>query len=146
MRYKFRYPEEYEVFKDRKALPDWVTPDQLTLINEYDNAVRYNDHVVSTLIERLGAAGGKTLMAYFSDHGEDVFDTPPHDFVGRNEAKPTVPMYAVPFFVWRSEAWKTKIRNHSTGTTTARINFRTSSIPGPTWPDCASRVSMPPRA
>ena len=106
MRYKFRYPEEYEVFKDRKALPDWVTSDQLTLINEYDNAVRYNDHVVSTLIERLGAAGGKTLMAYFSDHGEDVFDTPPHDFVGRNEAKPTVPMYAVPFFVWRSEAWK----------------------------------------
>ena len=107
MRYKFRYPAEYDVFKDKKNLPDWVTSDkQLSLINEYDNAVLYNDHVVSSIIDTLEARQGKTMMTFFSDHGEDVFDTPPHDFVGRNEAAPTVPMYAIPFFIWQSDAWK----------------------------------------
>ena len=107
MRYKFRYPAEYNVFKDKKNLSDWVSTDkQLSLINEYDNAVRYNDHVVSTIIDTLAARGGKMMMTYFSDHGEDVFDTPPHDFIGRNEAAPTKPMYAIPLVIWQSDAWK----------------------------------------
>ena len=47
------------------------------------------------------------MLTYFSDHGEDVYDSGKHDFDGRNEAKPTVPMYAVPFLLWRSENWRT---------------------------------------
>ncbi len=111
MRYKYRYPAEYDVFKDKKNLPDWVNSEnQLSLINEYDNAIRYNDHVVSNIIDTLAAHEGKMIMTYFSDHGEDVFDTLPHDFVGRNEAAPTKPMYAIPFFIWQSEDWKTAER------------------------------------
>jgi len=106
MSYKYRYPDEFEVFKDRTGLPDWVNENHATLINEYDNAMRYNDQVLAGLIRQLDGAGGNTLLAYFSDHGEDVFDTPPHDFIGRNEARPTVPMYAIPFFLWTSESWK----------------------------------------
>jgi heptose-I-phosphate ethanolaminephosphotransferase len=106
MVYEYRYPSEFGVFKDKAGLPGWVTDSQLPLINHYDNAVRYNDHVVASLVERLNARGGRSMLLYFSDHGEDVFDSPGHDFAGRNEARPTLPMYAVPFVLWRSAAWR----------------------------------------
>ena len=110
MRYQYRYPPEYAFFNDRKDLPEWVSEAQMPLINQYDNAVRYNDHVVATLIKQLAAAKTDSLLSYFSDHGEDVYDSPNHDFIGRNEAKPTPPMYAVPFFLWSSPHWKTNDR------------------------------------
>lgn len=104
--YEYRYPPEFGVFRDRGGLPGWVTDKQLALINHYDNAVLYNDHVVASLIERLKAGGGRSMLLYFSDHGEDVFDSPGHAFMGRNEARPTVPMYTVPFLLWRSAEWQ----------------------------------------
>jgi len=106
MVYEYRYPSEFGVFKDKAGLPGWVTDSQLPLINHYDNAVRYNDHVVASLIERLDARGDRSMMLYFSDHGEDVFDSPGHKILGRNEGRPTEPMYAVPFLIWESENWK----------------------------------------
>lgn len=106
MRYEFRYPPEDEYFKGRDDLPEWADAERTQFINEYDNAVRYNDFVVSSLIERLRGTQLKSQMLYFADHGEDVFDTPPHKFVGRNEAKPTPAMYTVPFLLWQSEAWR----------------------------------------
>jgi heptose-I-phosphate ethanolaminephosphotransferase len=47
MSYKYRFPEEYDHFKDRQGAPEWVTDDQLPTYNSYDNAVLYNDFVVS---------------------------------------------------------------------------------------------------
>lgn len=108
MRYEFRYPPEFNVFKDKTGLPAWVKDDQVQQINEYDNAVLYNDFVVSKIIETIAAKGGAARLVYFSDHGEDVYDWPDHNFIGRNEARPTPPMYTVPFFIWSSDAWKSR--------------------------------------
>lgn len=106
MRYKYRFPPEFAVFRDGSGLPEWASGERAEMIDEYDNAVRYNDHVVSSVIGSLSAADKASLLVYFSDHGEDVYDTPPHDFIGRNEAKPTPPMYTVPFFLWTSPQWR----------------------------------------
>lgn len=109
MKYEFRYPDEFNVFRDKTGLPGWVETDrQQTMINQYDNAVLYNDWVVSGLIGRMQQKEkeGKSLLLYFSDHGEDVYDSPPHHFIGRNEGRPTPPMYTVPFLLWESPAWK----------------------------------------
>lgn len=106
MRYKYRFPPEFTFFRDDNSLPEWATGERGEMINEYDNAVRYNDHVVASVIGSLAAADKASLLVYFSDHGEDVYDTPPHDFIGRNEALPTPPMYAVPFFLWTSPQWR----------------------------------------
>ena len=108
MRYEFRYPPEFDVFKDKTGLPAWVRDDQVQQINEYDNAVLYNDFVVSKVIEAIEAKGGAARMVYFSDHGEDVYDWPEHNFIGRNEASPTPPMYTVPFLVWSSKEWASR--------------------------------------
>lgn len=108
MKYDYRYPPEYETFKGRQGLADWVDEEQMQVINSYDNAVLFNDYVVSSLIERFRDSGANGFLVYTSDHGEDVFDSPGHKVLGRNESSPTVPMYAVPFMVWRSESWRAR--------------------------------------
>lgn len=106
MSYKYRFPPEYDHFTDRQGAPAWVTDDQLPTYNSYDNAVLYNDFVVSSLIERLSATNGRDLLLYLSDHGEAVFDSPTNAMLGRSEGKPTAPMYTVPFIVWTSGQWR----------------------------------------
>lgn len=108
MKYDYRYPPEYEVFKDRQGLADWAAAEQVPVINSYDNAVLFNDFIVSTLIERFRDSRANGFLLYTSDHGEDVFDSPGHRMLGRNESSPTVPMYAVPFLIWRSESWRAR--------------------------------------
>jgi heptose-I-phosphate ethanolaminephosphotransferase len=106
MKYEYRYPPEFAQFNDRSDLAEWPTEDQVAVINNYDNSVLYNDHVVARLIDLFSAAKPNGLLVYFSDHGEDVFDSPGHKILGRNEGRPTEPMYAVPFLIWQSESWK----------------------------------------
>jgi len=105
-KYEYRYPPEFSVFEDRSGLPEWVTEEQMPVINSYDNAVLYNDFVVSSLIDTMASAQTNGLMVYFSDHGEDVFDSSTHDILGHNEDKPTKPMYTIPFVLWMSKKWK----------------------------------------
>lgn len=105
MRYQYRYPPEFERFADRAGVPEHVTEDQLPTYNSYDNAVLYNDYVVSNLIERFKATDPNGFLLYLADHGEAVFDAPQPEILGRNEAAPTGPMYTVPFFVWNAPKW-----------------------------------------
>ncbi|MWV11212.1 phosphoethanolamine transferase CptA [Pseudomonas sp. R-28-1W-6] len=106
MSYQYRYPPEFEHFTDRSGAPDSVTDDQLPTYNSYDNAVRYNDHVVASLIKRFAATDPNGLLLYLADHGEAVFDAPKGGVLGRNEAAPTSPMYTIPFIVWHSPRWQ----------------------------------------
>jgi heptose-I-phosphate ethanolaminephosphotransferase len=107
MSYKYRYPESFDYFKDSKNLYAGLSEDKIQKINEYDNAVRYNDSVVYELIQRLKSANQHSMLTYFSDHGDDVYDSKGHEFQGRNEYSPTLPMYAVPFMTWSSKDWFT---------------------------------------
>lgn len=106
MKYEYRYPQDASQFNDRDGIAEWATADQVPVINNYDNAVHFNDKVVATLIENFSASKPNGFLVYFSDHGEDVFDSPGHKVLGRNEGRPTPPMYTVPFFTWESDSWK----------------------------------------
>jgi heptose-I-phosphate ethanolaminephosphotransferase len=106
MSYKYRYPPTYDYFKDRVGVPTNVSDDQLEVYNSYDNAVRYNDYVVSSLIKRFSDTDPNGFLLYLSDHGESVYDPVAPQVLGRNEAAPTRPMYTVPFIVWKSPGWK----------------------------------------
>ena len=105
-RYSARYPEAYERFNDREQMPPSLDDGRAKVYNSYDNAVLYNDFVVSTLIERFTAHKDNGFLLYFSDHGEEVFDVAPHQFAGRNEAAPTYNTYAIPFLLWTSPEWR----------------------------------------
>jgi heptose-I-phosphate ethanolaminephosphotransferase len=111
MKYAYRYPADYNFFNNAEGIPEVISADsdKVTLVNEYDNAVRYNDYIVHALIQQLKqstASATQSLLVYFSDHGEDVYDSAPHAFKGRNEGAPTYAMYAVPFIVWHSPNWQ----------------------------------------
>lgn len=106
MGYRYRYPEHFERFSGTEGVPDWVEGKALDMYNEYDNAVLFNDHVVSSLIKSFSATDPNGFLVYLSDHGEGVFDAPEQHIPGRNEASPTAPMYTVPFVLWRSPQWQ----------------------------------------
>jgi heptose-I-phosphate ethanolaminephosphotransferase len=105
-KYEYRYPSAYARFSGREGLPEALSSKQVAVSNDYDNAVLYNDFVVSSLIRMLAAARLNSLLVYFSDHGEDVYDSTGHQVLGRSEGNPTLPMYAIPFIVWNSEQWR----------------------------------------
>ena len=106
MSYQYRYPPEYERFTDHSGAPAHVSEDQLPTYNAYDNAVLYNDFVVSSLIKQFAATDPNGFLLYLADHGEAVFDAPKAEVLGRNEAAPTDPMYTIPFLLWNSPKWQ----------------------------------------
>lgn len=104
-KYSYRYPDSFEQFVDNVGVPQWVSDKNLDEYNSYDNAVLYNDYVISELINHLGENSDKALLVYFSDHGEEVFDSIGKPFCGRNENDPSPAMYTVPFITWASPKW-----------------------------------------
>jgi len=106
MSYQYRYPPSFNKFTDRQGVPAGVRDDQVPTYNSYDNAVLYNDFVVSSLIKDYARTDPNGFLLYLSDHGEDVFDSAGHDTLGRNEGKPTAPMYTIPFMAWASPKWR----------------------------------------
>ncbi|MHC8305582.1 phosphoethanolamine transferase CptA [Pseudomonas sp. PB3P13] len=134
MSYQYRYPSTFDRFKDRNGVPDGVRDDQLPTYNSYDNAVLYNDFVVSSLIKDYAKSDPNGFLLYLSDHGEDVFDSPGHGTLGRNESKPTAPMYTIPFMAWASPKWR---ENHDWNFTADLGRPYSSSHLIHTWADMA---------
>jgi heptose-I-phosphate ethanolaminephosphotransferase len=94
VRYEDRYPASYAFF-DGNGFKE-------KLRATYDNSVRYTDHVLAEMIESLRKRHESCCLVYFSDHGEDVFDSRPDKYLFRDESLATDPMYEVPFLVWFS--------------------------------------------
>jgi len=106
MSYQYRYPPTFDKFTDRQGVPPGISDQQLPTYNSYDNAVLYNDFVVSSLIKDYAKTDPNGFLLYLSDHGEDVFDSAGHGTLGRNEGKPTAPMYTIPFMAYASPKWR----------------------------------------
>jgi lipid A ethanolaminephosphotransferase len=69
-----RYPAAFEHFKPACQQDDLGQCSQQEVINAYDNALRYTDHVLTTVIDTLRAqsANVDSAMIYVSDHGESL--------------------------------------------------------------------------
>lgn len=107
IKYKFRYPDGQGKFDNNiDHVPAGLNSDELEAYNDYDSANVYNDHIIASLINDYKATDPNGFLLYFSDHGEEVYDTPPHKTQGRNEDNPTRHMYTVPFLLWTSEKWQ----------------------------------------
>lgn len=104
LNYKNRYPEEFNVFNGNPPASIFDTKDVNKIINEYDNAVLYNDFVIRTIIDMVKAMNVSSYVLYFSDHGEEVYDT--IEFSGHNDDVGSLPMFQIPFVLWQSEIYK----------------------------------------
>ncbi|MDR3323629.1 MAG: phosphoethanolamine transferase CptA [Zoogloeaceae bacterium] len=104
--YHNRYPAAHEKFTGRQNVPVGLSNEQFYLYNSYDNAILYNDFIVSRLMDMFLENDANGFLLYFSDHGEEVFDTPQHQRVGRDERAPTRNMYTIPFLLLTSPEWQ----------------------------------------
>jgi len=98
--YHKRYPKQFEVFK---TMGDKYQ-DIEEVIDAYDNATIYNDYILNDIITKLKSRSEESFMLYFSDHGEEVYQT--KDTYGHYEDNISKPMYDIPFILWQSEAFK----------------------------------------
>ena len=107
LQYKERYPVEFDFFKDSSNIKPYtkkISKKIKTTINEYDNAVRYTDHVLDKIRQSLKNSVAPSVMIYLSDHGEEVFDT--RNFKGHEPSNFSKPMFEIPFWVWASKDYK----------------------------------------
>jgi heptose-I-phosphate ethanolaminephosphotransferase len=107
--YKDRYPAEFDVFNDEVieiGTRDFIDTTRMEVINQYDNAVVYNDYIVSRIIDRVRAVDASAFVLYLSDHGEEVYDE--RDFVGHTERVANRFMIEIPFLLWLSPEYESR--------------------------------------
>lgn len=68
-----RYPDEFKQFTPACEDPDLPKCTGESIVNAYDNAIRYTDHVVASLVRTLREhTGHDSALLYVSDHGESL--------------------------------------------------------------------------
>jgi len=69
-----RYPPAFAQFQPACRNDDLQRCSREEIVNAYDNALRYTDHVLASLIAKLQAQAGRVdaAMVYVSDHGESL--------------------------------------------------------------------------
>jgi len=69
-----RYPPAFERFTPACKDDDLQRCTQQEIVNAYDNALLYTDHVLSSLVAKLQAASNQvdSALLYVSDHGESL--------------------------------------------------------------------------
>ncbi|MCF8272437.1 MAG: phosphoethanolamine transferase [Flavobacteriaceae bacterium] len=104
--YNNRFPESETYFKDVPKTK-FKTKKAYQTINDYDNAIRYNDKLLKQIIDLVKAENETSFVLYFSDHGQEVYDD--INFSGHTiDEKITKNMYEIPMFLWVSDAYKSK--------------------------------------
>lgn len=92
-KYAYRYPKQFGVFKTEHADSKQKT------VDAYDNAILYNDYLLREIIERSKLQKEPTTVLYFSDHGEEVYDS--IDFAGHPaNGYFTKNLVEIPFVLW----------------------------------------------
>lgn len=84
----------------------YLNRDKRQMIADYDNATRYNDYVIGSIINFY--RDKNSVLVYLSDHGEEVYDY--QDFYGRNWKEPLSNdllryQFEVPFMIWCSDTY-----------------------------------------
>lgn len=114
MAYEFRYPYMYNQFDYRidKKIENKPFRNNAAkrMIDRYDNSVLYNDYIINSILQRLSKQeNDNSMMIYFSDHGEELYDY--REFAGHVYEKVSPTMCEIPFMVWMSQQYKKKRSN-----------------------------------
>tara|TARA_R110000868_G_scaffold1389_29_gene10875 strand:- start:8481 stop:10022 length:1542 start_codon:yes stop_codon:yes gene_type:complete len=100
-KYSNRYPNNFKKFNSNE------TTLKKEAIDQYDNAILYNDFIVYSIIQQVKSLNQKSAVLYVSDHGEDVYDE--SNFSGHSETKITKSMVEIPFLLWTSSTYEPPI-------------------------------------
>ena len=102
----WRYPENDEnaIYTADSIQRNDLNDYQRQYIAEYDNATRYNDHVIGNIIQYYRQRNA--VILYLSDHGDEVYDY--RDVVGRThepvkQKQALKYQYEIPMVLWCSD-------------------------------------------
>ena len=101
--YYNRFPYIFTKFTKDDIQLD-VNEAQKTVIAQYDDALYYNDYIVSGIIDKFRCTGEDSIVIYVPDHGEAVYDE--GGFTGHIEENPSRHMIEIPVIIWASDRFK----------------------------------------
>lgn len=114
--YAKRFPKSYARFKASDLVE--VQGEKAEVVANYVNSILYNDHVLSLLIKEY--QDDDTILIYFSDHGEVLYDDPKRpDYLGHG-GEVVVQGLTIPFLVYMSPSFRTKYPSIVTQVSAAR--------------------------
>jgi lipid A ethanolaminephosphotransferase len=104
--YYLRYPEAYRRFVPDCRSADFQTCTPESIVNAYDNALLYTDHILSEIIARLNSRANRfdSAMIYMSDHGESLGENGLYLHGAPYILAPEEQTH-VPFIVWTSPSF-----------------------------------------
>ena len=105
--YVNRYPAEFSHFRGAAPGKEHLSSAATEMLNTYDDSIRYTDWVIAEFVKALKERGGTDAesLVYFSDHGEDCYDTTDGKILGHSQLA-NLPMTSVPLQVWVSPKLK----------------------------------------
>ena len=100
-----RSPKEQKVFNAANRPESPCTVEDWDEFDEYDNSIRFTDHVLGMLIDTIDAEPGPAFMLYCSDHGEspELFFSSPRSGTSKNPV-----CYEIPFVFYANAAYREK--------------------------------------
>ncbi|MDP1727965.1 MAG: phosphoethanolamine transferase [Bacteroidota bacterium] len=106
--YEKRYPKDRNFFQSGEIKNLAVRNDKVSsIINAYDNSVKYQDSVVNCIYEILNKYSlehnESAVMLFLADHGEELFE---HRSFNGHTYPPTKEMADIPYFVYLSNRYK----------------------------------------
>lgn len=104
--YRERYPRSMAYFTPDDQT-DAKFKNRASLVNAYDNSLRFTDAILGELTTLLTAHGGIAAWLYTSDHGEDLFDDSRRCFLHASPV-PTYYQIHVPLWIWLSTDYRTQ--------------------------------------
>ena len=108
-KYENRYNEKNKLFfNDDFIFPSYLNVQQQTVINHYDNSIRYSDEFLYQVIQQLEITHQPSVMLYLSDHGEEVYDNE-NLFIGHGSPQIRKEAVDIPFFIWHSTNYNDSI-------------------------------------
>lgn len=104
--YRHRFPKPTTSFQCENYKNPHLSEEQKELIAAYDNATRYNDVVVDSILSLY--ENKDAIVIYMADHGEEIFDDLP--VRGRLFQEPTSRQarqeFEIPFWIWCSQIYR----------------------------------------
>ncbi len=99
--YRQRYPEHERLFTPDVYDRNELTPDQIEILADYDNATLYNDKILCDILTLY--KDKNAIVVYCPDHGEQCFDG--NKMFGRSyseEPNSIKQQFEIPFWIWGS--------------------------------------------
>lgn len=107
--YSKRYPKQFSKFNKAKNSKEQT-------VNEYDNAILYNDYILNSIFDILKTNAAKNSQTtysciYLSDHAENVYDQ--NNTFGHGLRINLPKSVEIPFIVWLSNSYKSFYKEKS---------------------------------